>query len=129
MSNVPVYGVVSTPESYVAVKWEWMILPAVLLVAGIFLLVATARISSHGEVHLWKSSALPLIFHGLEPSFDCQRILTSHGQCEAVSEMEEVADKMKVDLGISSKAGRSMLRDTAQLPESSVSQQSRSRTL
>lgn len=109
----PIYGIVSTQESYVAVKWEWMILPAVLLAAGIFLLIATALISTRGEVRLWKSSALPLIFHGLEPGSVSQIVANKNGQWEAVSEMEVMADKMIVDLGISSEAGRTVFRDTA----------------
>ncbi|KAJ5740987.1 hypothetical protein N7493_000859, partial [Penicillium malachiteum] len=83
ISNIPIYGVVDTQESYVAVKWEWMILPAILLVTGVLLLIATALISTRREVRLWKSSALPLIFHGLESGLVSQNMLTENGHCEA----------------------------------------------
>nr|WDW19291.1 DUF3176 [Penicillium meliponae] len=118
MSNIPIYGVVSIQQSYVAVKWEWMTLPAVLLVAGILLLIATAFTSTRGDVRLWKSSALPLIFHGLDPGFVSEKIVTEDGQCEAVSKMEEMAENITVYLGVSSEAGRTMLRDASGMPES-----------
>ncbi|KAJ5726303.1 uncharacterized protein N7483_007660 [Penicillium malachiteum] len=114
MSNNPIYGVVTSRDSYVVVRWQWLTVPAVLLVAGTLLLIVTALISTRGGVHVWKSSTLPLMFHGLD-----RNIMIEHGQCETVSEMEQVADGIKVDLGISSEE-RTMLRGT--VPASQMAQ-------
>ncbi|KAJ5345707.1 hypothetical protein N7452_003711 [Penicillium brevicompactum] len=110
MSSNPIYGVVTTQDSYVVVRWQWLTLPAVLLVAGTLLLIATALISSRTGVRVWKSSTLPLMFHGLESEFIARNMMIEHGQCESVSEMEHVADGTKVDLGMSTSEGRTMLR-------------------
>ena len=110
MSNTPIYGVVTTQDSYVAVRWQWLTLPALLLVAGSLLLVATAMTSSRGGVRIWKSSTLPLLFHGMEPEFLTRNMMIEHGQCESASEMEQVADGIQVDFGLSNEGGRTMLR-------------------
>lgn len=110
MSDVPIYGVATTQDSYVAVRWQWLALPAALLVAGCLLLVVTALTSSRKGVRIWKSSILPLLFHGMEPEFVARNMMIEHGQCESVSEMEQVADGIRVDFGLSNEGGRTMLR-------------------
>ncbi|KAJ5116552.1 hypothetical protein N7456_000900 [Penicillium angulare] len=119
MSNTPIYGVVTTQDSYVTVRWQWLTLPAVLLVAGVLLLIATALVSTRGGARLWKSSTLPLMFHGLERDFLAQKTIIENGQCEYVSEMEQLADGINVDLGISSE-GRTMLRGAVSFPPTFV---------
>lgn len=48
-------------QTYIHVRWEWIILPASMAVLSIILLVAT-RISNHRQhVVLWKSSVLALL--------------------------------------------------------------------
>ncbi|KAJ6021486.1 hypothetical protein N7540_006990 [Penicillium herquei] len=128
MSNNPIYGIVTTQDSFVTVRWQWLTLPAVLLVAGSLLLIITALASSRRGVRIWKSSTLPLLFHGLEPEFVTRNMMIEHGQCESASEMEHVADGIKVDLGISNEGGRTMLRRASPLSQTPVKRISRRRS-
>ncbi|KAI2976447.1 hypothetical protein CBS147323_480 [Aspergillus niger] len=113
-SNSPIYGVVITQDSYVAVQWPWLTLPAVLLVAGTSLLVATALITTHEGASLWKSSVLPLLFHGLEPNLITRDTMMQRGFYEATSDMEQVAAELNVELGLSDEGGRTILRGDTQ---------------
>jgi hypothetical protein len=79
-------------EVYVRVDWPWLILPATLEVAGLCVLVLTALLSKRKRVRLWKSSALALLYHGLEVSFAERRPL------ENVYDMQRVAEKTNVRL-------------------------------
>ncbi|TID14532.1 hypothetical protein E2P81_ATG08484 [Venturia nashicola] len=51
------------------VDWPWLIFPAILLALTLFLLIIIAlrTIFGHGDVPIWKSSLLPLIFASKEP--------------------------------------------------------------
>ncbi|RAK74076.1 DUF3176 domain-containing protein [Aspergillus fijiensis CBS 313.89] len=114
--SYPIYGVLTTQDSYVAVQWPWLALPVALLVAGIIVLVATAFITSRENVSLWKSSTLPLLFHGLEHSV-VTRNMNERGPCEMASEMEQLAGDLIVDLAPSQEEGRIMLRGDSQSVE------------
>ena len=64
---VPVPGQAFSLESYVHVRWGWLALPiAVVLLTGMFLTAAILR-SRQSKTKLWKSSALAMLFHGLDP--------------------------------------------------------------
>ncbi|KAE8153561.1 hypothetical protein BDV25DRAFT_149089 [Aspergillus avenaceus] len=113
-SNNPIYGVVSTQEPYVAVNWPWLTLPIVLLVTGTLLLVSTALSTTRGGVSLWKSSILPLLFHGLESEWVTRDMVNERGPCESASEMDQVAGGLMVDLGPSKEGGKTVLRGDPQ---------------
>ena len=85
-----VSGTVQIPVTYVRVDWVWLIYPATLtLLAAAFLL--TAMLRSMGETRLiWKSSCLPLLFHGFEER--------EPGRIDNVSEMEIRAAAMRARL-------------------------------
>jgi hypothetical protein len=61
-----VIGQVALPVTYVHIRWEWLILPAVLEVAGIALLLSTMVVTKRAKTPLWKGSVLPFLYHGLE---------------------------------------------------------------
>jgi len=61
-----VTGQVALPVTYVHIRWEWLILPAVLEVAGIALLLSTMVVTKRAKTPLWKGSVLPFLYHGLE---------------------------------------------------------------
>jgi hypothetical protein len=48
-------------ETFIRVRWPWIILPVVVALGSIVLLVATAIGSKQNKAVLWKSTALPLI--------------------------------------------------------------------
>ncbi|KAF2109829.1 hypothetical protein BDV96DRAFT_584642 [Lophiotrema nucula] len=51
-------------EAYIEVRWPWMILPSLLVIAGNVLLVSTMVVSKRHAAPLWRNSALPLLLHG-----------------------------------------------------------------
>lgn len=51
-------------EVYIHVKWEWIAFPAVLVVGGVVLLVIAIIQTNQSGLEVWKSSSLPLWFHG-----------------------------------------------------------------
>lgn len=69
----------------VTVRWPWLVLPFVLIVATILFLVVTVLHSHRLGVKLWKSSVLALLYHGLEEP------LLEGKFSESVNEMNIVA--------------------------------------
>jgi hypothetical protein len=63
---VPVLGTAYERSTYVHIRWGWIALPAiVVLMTGAFLAAAMLR-SRTTRTKLWKSSALAMLFHGLD---------------------------------------------------------------
>ncbi|MCJ1360786.1 MAG: hypothetical protein MMC33_010795 [Icmadophila ericetorum] len=63
---IPVEGQAFNFESYVHVRWGWIGLPvAVVALAALFLLAAIYK-SKQTKTALWKSSALAMLFNGLD---------------------------------------------------------------
>ena len=102
-SNITVMGQAGQTESYVHVNWLWIILPSFLVLGGaIFLLLAIYETERLGAC-VWKTSALALLFHGLEKS---------HPESNAThrsSDMEDMASKIGVKMTLTSD-GRWILR-------------------
>ncbi|RAH48310.1 DUF3176 domain-containing protein [Aspergillus brunneoviolaceus CBS 621.78] len=96
-ASSPIYGVFITQKTYVAVQWLWLILPAVLLLVGTVLLGATVLVTSHNGASLWKSSVLPLLFHGLELNLFTRDMVVERGPCEMASEMEQMAGELNAN--------------------------------
>ena len=64
--GVPVLGTAYEMSTYVHIRWGWIALPAiVVLMTGAFLAAAMLR-SRTTRTKLWKSSALAMLFHGLD---------------------------------------------------------------
>ena len=64
--GVPVIGTAYKMSTYVHIRWGWITLPAVVvLMTGAFLAAAILR-SRATSTTLWKSSALAMLFHGLD---------------------------------------------------------------
>ena len=64
--GVPVSGTAFEMTTYVHIRWGWIALPAlVFLMTGTFLAAAMLR-SRITRTKLWKSSALAMLFHGLD---------------------------------------------------------------
>lgn len=109
LSNVTVHGNVSTTEVYVQAEWKWLIFPMALEVLGIALLIATMIISRIHRTRLWKSSVLPLLYHGLDDG-----VARTQSPPDDVFGMEELATKTNVKLGSSQTGDRVVL--TSQNP-------------
>jgi hypothetical protein len=53
-------------ETRVRVRWPWIILPACLLIFSfIFLAITILRSNGNGNIRIWKSSTLAILFNGL----------------------------------------------------------------
>ncbi|KAB2575341.1 hypothetical protein DBV05_g6032 [Lasiodiplodia theobromae] len=57
-------------EAFVRVRWPWLVLPAVLVLVAAALLQAAVVVNRRRGSALWKSSVLPLLFHGFERPLD-----------------------------------------------------------
>ncbi|KAL4740190.1 hypothetical protein BDV11DRAFT_185934, partial [Aspergillus similis] len=65
-TNKTVIGEMKLAESYVAVEWEWLVFPAAFVLFTWGLLVSTILMNKAEGLELWKSSILPLLYHGLK---------------------------------------------------------------
>ncbi|KAK3954431.1 hypothetical protein QBC32DRAFT_336356 [Pseudoneurospora amorphoporcata] len=64
--GVPVNGTSLSVETYVSVRWGFVALPVVaVLLAAVFLALAAWETKRSGA-NLWKTSALAMLFHGLD---------------------------------------------------------------
>ncbi|CAG8254869.1 unnamed protein product [Penicillium salamii] len=59
-------GTAHSSEVFVKIRWEWMILPGCLVLAGSCFFIATMVVNRKAKMPLWKSSALATLYHGLE---------------------------------------------------------------
>ncbi|KAF2104206.1 hypothetical protein NA57DRAFT_70423 [Rhizodiscina lignyota] len=101
MGNSSVSGTVSSEQIFASVRWEWIILPVLLVASGLLFLVVTMSLSRHRGVRLWKSSLLALLYHGFEEP-------CSIPVAEDVSGMETAARSTTTRLRDSA-SGRSVL--------------------
>jgi hypothetical protein len=92
-TNNTVRGDAIGEESYVHVRWKWIILPALLELASLALLVVTIVYSRREDVPLWKTSALALIYHGVDELRGRETLTT-----ERLSSMEVTAKMTDVQL-------------------------------
>ena len=89
----PANGTASYEHVYVSVRWPWLILSAILVFMTITSLIVTIMQSARHEVALWKSSPVPLLFHGLDEN-ETKRLRKAKG----VVEMERLSRDIKVEL-------------------------------
>lgn len=66
-------------EAYVAVRWEWLFLPIVLLISGCISFAATAH-ASPGQRAVWKTSAIAALIYSLPD--DAQKKIRSPTQTD-----------------------------------------------
>lgn len=59
-------GVAHLNETYIQVRWPWLVLPALLTLSAFAFIILVMIESSGHENMLWKSSLLPLFFQHLE---------------------------------------------------------------
>ncbi|KAH9893042.1 hypothetical protein F4778DRAFT_749388 [Xylariomycetidae sp. FL2044] len=75
----PVSGRAISFESYVHVRWGFAVLPIVVVACTALFLVAAVYRTRRSQTKTWKSSALAMLFHGLDSDiraqFDCSATL------------------------------------------------------
>ncbi|KAJ5570225.1 uncharacterized protein N7459_009655 [Penicillium hispanicum] len=95
-SNATVAGTTMIPQTFVVVSWQWLTFPAVLLVGGFIFWIATVVVNRRHRLGLWKSSILPMLYHGAEKE---DSGLTSTGAgYTTVSQMSQSARATHVKL-------------------------------
>ena len=87
-----VTGFQSHVETYIEVRWLWLILPITTIFLAFLFLALTMYVSSRHTTNPWKSSILPVIFHGLHDTHTRPEIRTE----KHLSGMQRVAKDVKV---------------------------------
>lgn len=103
-SNQTVDGTVSVSEAYVSVEWEWITLPAIILLSTMILFISTILGNKKHGLDLWKSAILPVLYHGLDND-----LLADGPRYTTVSEMEQTS-KVPATLEFSDARNRLMFR-------------------
>ena len=89
-----VTGQVFLADTCIGVRWNWIALPAIVVLLTLLLLVLTlVHGRATGDRSAWKTSSLPVLFHGLSTDG-----LASNGQLLAAIEMNREAKRLKVRL-------------------------------
>lgn len=93
-------GVVWQQATIVEIRWPWLILPAlnVLITAALLVSAILSSKSDISAVTSWKSSSLPLLFHGIWDWRHGEWELLYAGKFETIKQMNAVAAKMDVSL-------------------------------
>ena len=87
-------GAAYRSDTYIQVEWYWLIFPSVLLIITLlFLTITIWQTKNDDAIMTWKSSPLPLLFHGLSSQHQ-----TQVKDVLQLSEMENQAKHMKVSL-------------------------------
>jgi hypothetical protein len=66
VSGNAVTGVVRVSETYVLVRWEWLMLTIALVAAGLFMFLVTGLRTAQPHNNLWLSSLLTLFYHSFD---------------------------------------------------------------
>jgi hypothetical protein len=77
-------------QAFVHGRWPWLFTPAMMVILTLALLIVAMVQNARRKCCVWKSSILATIYHGLERCPD--------ESVEKVTEMEDVARKMAVNL-------------------------------
>jgi len=88
-----VTGAVLVNQSYLEVQWPWLVLPVSLMALTAVFSVSTTILTRND--HIWKSSSVALLLHGLEPDVD--NVLRPR---TTLSEMDDIANMTKIYLEV-----------------------------
>lgn len=97
--NVTARGLSIDQVVFVQVRWEWLILPAVVQVSSVlFVFLIVVRSRRTRELQLWKSSTVTFLFHGVmhQDDVDGARILGT--SVHSLPELEVLANETKARL-------------------------------
>lgn len=92
--GIQVPGKSYTIVAVVEVRWYWLSLPAVTWITGTGFLIMTMWICRRDDQTLWKSSSLPLLYHGFDAE-DLEVINSAATEVDKVSGMESLAKSLQ----------------------------------
>jgi hypothetical protein len=94
-------------ESYVQVRWRWIVLPVLLQLSTLILFIMTVVYSHLNGVPIWKSSILAIIYHAVEDLDEKKDVAAERlSGMDAVAQMDKVQFSQSAD-GIHHLYGRS----------------------
>ncbi|KAK1750941.1 hypothetical protein QBC47DRAFT_435543 [Echria macrotheca] len=91
--NERVNGTTLVYETYVHVRWGFVAVPAVAVLLAVLFLALAANRSARAGAELWKSSALAMLFHGLDDS-----VRARFGDLDGLEAKKKEAKEVKVKL-------------------------------
>ncbi|KAI0101346.1 hypothetical protein GGR51DRAFT_334222 [Nemania sp. FL0031] len=100
---VPVSGRAIYTESYVHVRWGFAVVPIVVVVGAALFLVAAMYQSKRSTTQIWKSSALAMLFHGLDDG-------TKNHFADAVTLREQKAEACRIKVKLEELDNGTLLR-------------------
>ncbi|KAF2136589.1 uncharacterized protein K452DRAFT_362416 [Aplosporella prunicola CBS 121167] len=99
-----VNGTAFYPETYIVIRWCWLILPGSLVFLTIVLFVLATLQGTKRNTPLWKSCLVPFLFHGLQ-GWDESEI-----SAESQKDMIQQAKSMEVRLSENENGSRMFVR-------------------
>lgn len=99
-------GIIWHQEPIIKIQWVWLTLPLVVVVSSAILLVSMILASRRYNAPRWKSSPLPILFHGVRNWDDEEEHDLVEGRLEKLNEMEDRAKTKRVRIFTSLKGGR-----------------------
>ncbi|KAI0514514.1 hypothetical protein F5B22DRAFT_656736 [Xylaria bambusicola] len=95
----------------VEVRWPWLVLPVTTWLCAVVFLALTMWLCRGSDKVLWKTSSLPLIYHGFEDQ-DVATAKSTDGGIERVSGMEKVSQSLYARIRRDSNDGQLKLMRT-----------------
>ncbi|ETS84602.1 hypothetical protein PFICI_02627 [Pestalotiopsis fici W106-1] len=99
---VPVSGRAYSSRNSVEVWWPWLTLPVAVAAAGTVFLALVIYSSRGADEMLWKSSTLPLLYHGIDHRDLMANVKSSNVRADLTSSMDELSKRAKMRLRRSS---------------------------
>lgn len=101
---IPIYPGESLRElPFVHIVWPWIILPAITVLFSnaflVYAMIRTRQVRKNLDVGVWKSSCLPVLYHGLDPDA-LMRAGMDPTLSTSIAYMEENANQLKVKLDL-----------------------------
>lgn len=85
-------GTAQSSDVFVKVKWEWLVLPGCLVLAGSLFFIATMAVNQKAKMPLWKSSVLAYLYHGLEKQEEDRLVTAISMQVKAENSKFQLMD-------------------------------------
>lgn len=113
-SNSTALGTAFINEKHVSISWIWLLIPTTVIVLTIIFLGFSIGVTSgktpNSAYPLWKSSILPVIYHGLGGSMETRDNTSHEEDYMSLSQMEAAAQSTRVRLENSPSSERLILR-------------------
>jgi hypothetical protein len=117
-SHQDVNGSAWEKETFISVRWQWLVFPFLLLVLSLVFLVSTIIKTSKGSgANVWKTSAMPTLIYSLPK--ETQGQFTKPSTWSSAKETKKVRIKLLPNMGWRV-SGASHLSTSPQLPRPAV---------